>query len=125
MSRQKKAVRSEAFVVDRDSRETYLQGDQTNKISSQALSLWAFLLPLDHIFSFLLVASIYGDSPVLRLQPVGGTSLFFAKKLAIRSLNSSSFSWLSGTLAALIERLPLADVSERLRLPILRLAVSF
>ena len=42
MWRQKKAVRSGAFVVDSESCETYLEGDQTIKISSQATPLGGF-----------------------------------------------------------------------------------
>jgi len=45
MWRQKKAVRSEAFVVDSESCETYLEGDQTIKISSQAEVTERFRLP--------------------------------------------------------------------------------
>jgi len=55
--RQKNTVRSEAFFVDSDSLETYLEGDQTNKISSPAYRLGAFLLPLVHLSFLSIIAS--------------------------------------------------------------------
>ena len=52
MWRQKKAVRSKAFVVDSEPCETYLEGDQTIRSALRPHRLGAFLLPLIHL-SFL------------------------------------------------------------------------
>src|SRR6056297_164158 len=58
--RQKKAVRSEAFVVDSESCETYLEGDQTIKISSQATPLGGFSVAVNSlVVPFLLLASSF------------------------------------------------------------------